>query len=1412
MRRKLLIGALSLLGLLLILALAAFWYVRSGRLDLLLQRQIIAGLSQYGIRAEIGSTRLDITGFKVTLENIMLYAGDSTRPFGSVKQLVGQYSVADYFKREINLTQVLVSEPEIWIEIDEQGRSNIDALHGAPEPTDKRVTITFLTANFKVEGGKVNLEDRKRQIKAVLPDLFANLIPSEPAALEDRINHRLELRFNNASATYQGRDISNINSMLDGLVTAENADITNFKLDSDLGEILARGKVTSFDPIKYDVTVDKLAADLAHIARVFMPDAQMSGKASFAGSVSGTGAYYHAEGTIASDAISAEGFRVAGMRVTTKVDGSGTEYKATADARLGPVSGRDVTISSIRLSDATVSGKEADFDVAGGLLMGSLKSGRISISNLRARLQADQDSVTLSQLSAAALGGSVSGAATVAYSGGTSRLDIQFRSIDLNQAATLASARGVEVRGTLNGAAQLTFPGLSYEAARGRINATFDAAVSPPEPGAERLPATGRVSLVATGGAFNIEEAFVRSASTEVTATGRVTLNATGALNVSLKSEDMAEVQRAIQAFGLIPESIHEEYQVALTGPGQFTGRIEGRLAQPNVSGRVELESIQSRDQLLGSFQGDLNVTPTTFEIANASLVRPDNSRADFTVSGPLRAPEEGRGGISLRASLESLDLSVLARLASPDLADIVSGGVISGQVDLRGLPGPRGIQGTADITIHSTELSIPSAEEGEQPEKVSVPELAGKVTIENSVLNVQDMRAQVGGSTITGQGMFNLDTYAYSINAEGKEINLAQLSDALPGNVALSGQADVSVTGQGDWDEWATSNLNATIQGRNVAVNGRELGDAKLVAFTDNGLLRVEATGNVLDQQRTLAATIDLRDRRNYPVSANIEFTDAEIGPYLGLISPDLSGISGRATGSIQLSGPLQEPDRLQAVANLSKLELGGAIAGGQRYIITNQGNIVVRATPNEITLEPVTFTGEGTSITLGGLISRADASRSNLTVDGEINLRFLSSFTPNLFTTGVARVQASIKGSLDAPQLLGFVSLRDVGARVLDVPISIARGQGEIRFTANQALIENFTASTPGGGTVSLGGGAALSGLVPDRWRIEINADQVGIEYPREVQTVFDAALVLQGNQRVNVLSGNLDVRRSSYTQDITLEELITSGGPFSPDFLEVGPGGGSIAGAGPRIGLDIQVDADNTLIIRNNLVDAVGSAYLSIRGGIEEPVISGRVLLSRGTIEFREGRHEITRGVITLPGRRRADPIIDVQTEAEIGGYRVYTSFTGPLAKLQTTLRSDPELPETDVVSLILTGTVAGDRSTAASVTQTGLGLAQSLLSASLSEQVERGAQRLFGISRFSIDPLIVGRGNDPTARVTIGQRITKNLTITYSQNLTSGPSGIDRIVLVEYRISNRFSVVGFRNDRGELGFDVRVRKRF
>jgi translocation and assembly module TamB len=83
-------------------------------------------------------------------------------------------------------------------------------------------------------------------------------------------------------------------------------------------------------------------------------------------------------------------------------------------------------------------------------------------------------------------------------------------------------------------------------------------------------------------------------------------------------------------------------------------------------------------------------------------------------------------------------------------------------------------------------------------------------------------------------------------------------------------------------------------------------------------------------------------------------------------------------------------------------------------------------------------------------------------------------------------------------------------------------------------------------------------------------------------------------------------------------------------------------------------------------------------------------------------------------------------------------------------------------------------------------------------------------LFGLNRFSIDPLSTGGGADPTARVTVGRRVTKDLSITYSTNV--GSSSQDQVFLIEYRATDRLSFVASRAQDGAFGLDVRLRKRF
>ena len=103
------------------------------------------------------------------------------------------------------------------------------------------------------------------------------------------------------------------------------------------------------------------------------------------------------------------------------------------------------------------------------------------------------------------------------------------------------------------------------------------------------------------------------------------------------------------------------------------------------------------------------------------------------------------------------------------------------------------------------------------------------------------------------------------------------------------------------------------------------------------------------------------------------------------------------------------------------------------------------------------------------------------------------------------------------------------------------------------------------------------------------------------------------------------------------------------------------------------------------------------------------------------------------------------------------------------------------------------------------------AATLAAGQLSEEVglERGAERLLRTrtASRSTRSLLRGAGTTPTARITVGKRITPDLTVLYSQDLRGTE---ERILSLEYILSDRFSSSSPGSDPGGLGFDVRLRQ--
>ncbi|MBV9573511.1 MAG: hypothetical protein JOY93_05615 [Acidobacteriales bacterium] len=84
-----------------------------------------------------------------------------------------------------------------------------------------------------------------------------------------------------------------------------------------------------------------------------------------------------------------------------------------------------------------------------------------------------------------------------------------------------------------------------------------------------------------------------------------------------------------------------------------------------------------------------------------------------------------------------------------------------------------------------------------------------------------------------------------------------------------------------------------------------------------------------------------------------------------------------------------------------------------------------------------------------------------------------------------------------------------------------------------------------------------------------------------------------------------------------------------------------------------------------------------------------------------------------------------------------------------------------------------------------------------------------QKLAGISSLQIDPLLGGNNRNPSARVAIQQRLTKNFIFTFSTDVTDPQS---EIIQGEYQLSKRWSVSVVRDESGGVGVDGRFHTNF
>jgi len=418
-------------------------------------------------------------------------------------------------------------------------------------------------------------------------------------------------------------------------------------------------------------------------------------------------------------------------------------------------------------------------------------------------------------------------------------------------------------------------------------------------------------------------------------------------------------------------------------------------------------------------------------------------------------------------------------------------------------------------------------------------------------------------------------------------------------------------------------------------------------------------------------------------------------------------------------------------------------------------------------------------------------------------VDLRLLSASIPDFDVAGHADINASIEGTVDRPRIIGRVKLNNASARTADFPTGLSNVKGDLVFDANRLFFENVTGEA-GGGILALSGSVNYSEK-PLRYDISAKTDRIRIRYPEGLSWLAGGSLRLSGTLDGGLLSGKVVVQR------VNLSEGLESAG------ILVSSTGGSSSGSSSFLrNLQFDVEANSTPDARMEWPGAQleADANLRVRGTAEHPILLGHIHILSGDLYFRDSRYHVTRGDLNFANPFRLNPVINVEATTTIQQYEITLNFTGEASKLSLSYRSDPPLPANDIVTLLAVGQTGEESALrTGGTTQSGTSGASALLSEAISSQLGGRVERLFGITRFRVDPGLTGvgassSGQNAAARVTVEQQVTRNLTVLYETNVTSTQQ---QVIQIEYNVNRNISVVGLRDQNGTFGVDIKIKKR-
>lgn len=593
----------------------------------------------------------------------------------------------------------------------------------------------------------------------------------------------------------------------------------------------------------------------------------------------------------------------------------------------------------------------------------------------------------------------------------------------------------------------------------------------------------------------------------------------------------------------------------------------------------------------------------------------------------------------------------------------------------------------------------------------------------------------------VRGNGEISLRGQTYSGELTANLNSIGELRPAK--NLALAGAAELEWRGSGSFGEAPTQTGNAQLRVTEQSIAGgapvsgnlsisydpdavvisgfqMEAGGLKLIGQAEyrdrqarfQGLQLLAGTTTLASAEASVPFDPDTPFwEQAEPVELNLESNDLPLSELLGLFSdePSFQGIlNGKLTasgppGALRAEGAIRlteckwidyDRSRFDLSIDLGiadgKLTLDGQATHEDHAPLLMSGSAGFH--PEAWRQDPEAMSSEPLEASLDLTELKLDELRTHLPLIREAN--------------GFATVNLAASGTIGEPKLTGHVRVEAPRFRferqgiptLTDVRIGLD-------FDGESVVINEFHGEVAGG-PFDIEGKVGLQNLAEPEFELRLIGRETLIARTEDLNLRANGDLSLTGPWKTAALTGELLIAQSRFTKEIEILPLgmLTSGripttgtADRTPllDVKQTKPPGVHIAPFEDWT-LDVHIGTQDPFLIRGNLVRADILSDLKITGTLGNPVPNGKIELleARATLPFSELDSRPGAALTFTPTSGLLNPEISFRGESILRNYQVQIYVFGAVQSPEYILSSQPPLVESEIVSLLATGSTSSE----------------------------------------------------------------------------------------------------------------------